>query len=57
MSLTIKKQSARPRTGPDLLERLRPLLDAVAQERLANSDTRSSAELMDEFYDEHGLPK
>ena len=48
---------SRPRTGSELLERLQPLLDAIAAERLANSDTRSSKELMDEFYDEFGLPK
>jgi len=51
------KAKARPRTGSELLQRLQPLLDAIAQERLANNDTRSSRELMDEFYDEYGLPK
>jgi antitoxin VapB len=39
-----------------LLERLRPLLDAVAAEREARGDTRVSRELLDELYDEHGLP-
>jgi len=39
-----------------LLERLQPLLDAVAAERKAKGDTRTSRELLDELYDEHGLP-
>lgn len=39
-----------------LLERLRPLLDAIAAERSAKGDTRTSKELLDELYDEHGLP-
>jgi len=51
------KAAPRPRTGAELLERLRPLQDAVAAERLANNDTRTSKELMDELHDEHGLPK
>jgi antitoxin VapB len=51
------RSKARPRTGSELLERLQPLLDAIAEERLANNDTRSSKDLMDEFYDEYGLPK
>jgi antitoxin VapB len=51
------KTKSRPRTGPELLERLQPLLDAIAVERIANNDTRSSKELMDELYDEYGLPK
>lgn len=40
-----------------LLERLRPLLDMVAAQRKARGDTRTSHELMDDLYDEHGLPK
>ena len=51
------KSRPRPRTGSELLHRLEPLLEAIAAERLANNDTRSSKELMDEFYDEYGLPK
>jgi antitoxin VapB len=51
------KSKSRPRTGSELLERLQPLLDAIAEERLANNDMRSSKELMDDFYDEYGLPK
>ncbi len=41
---------------PPLLERLRPLLDAIEAERRAKGDTRSSQELLDELYDAHGLP-
>ena len=50
-------KAARARTGTELLDRLRPLQDAVAAERRANNDTRTSKELMDELYDEYGLPK
>ena len=42
------------KTVPPLLERLQPLLDQFAAQRI---DWRSSKEIMDEFYDEHGLPK
>jgi antitoxin VapB len=48
---------ARPRTGSELLARLQPLLDKIAAERLANNDTRTGKELLDELYDEHGLPE
>ena len=48
------KATSRPQTGAELLERLQPLLDAVAAKR---TDHRSSQEIMDEFYDEYGLPK
>jgi len=41
---------------PPVLERLGPLLDAIAAERKAKGDTRSSREVLDELYDEHGLP-
>ena len=37
-----------------LLEQLQPILDQFAAQR---TDWRSSKEIMDEFYDEHGLPK
>jgi len=51
------KAAALPQTGAELLQRLQPLLDAIAAERRANNDTRTSQELMDELYDEYGLPK
>lgn len=44
--------------GPeDFLAAVRPLQAAIAEERAAKRDTRASRELMDELYDEHGLPK
>jgi len=45
-----------PKTAEQLLKKLRPLQEAVAAERRARGDTRTSKELMDELYDEHGLP-
>ncbi len=45
------------RTGAELLARLKPLQDRIAAERAARGDTRTSQELMDELYDEYGLPK
>lgn len=44
-------------TVEDFLARLRPLQEAIAAERAAAGDTRTSAEMLDELYDEHGLPK
>jgi antitoxin VapB len=41
---------------PPLLDRLQALLDSVAAERGARDDTRTSQQLLDELYDEHGLP-
>ncbi|HVZ68978.1 MAG TPA: type II toxin-antitoxin system VapB family antitoxin [Rhizomicrobium sp.] len=52
-------QAARNRpaeTAEQILEKLRPLQEAVAAERRSRGDTRTSKELMDELYDEHGLP-
>jgi hypothetical protein len=43
-----------PETGADLLARIQPLLDALAAKR---TDFRSSKELLDELYDEDGLPR
>jgi antitoxin VapB len=51
------KQAKRAETAEELLERLRPLQEALAAERRARGDTRTSQELLDELYDEHGLPK
>ena len=48
------KAAALPQTGAELLQRLQPLLDEIAAKRI---DHRSSEEIMDELYDEHGLPK
>ena len=37
-----------------LARRLQPLLDELASKRV---DRRQPAEIMDEFYDDHGLPR
>jgi antitoxin VapB len=51
-------KSAKPaQTAEELLERLRPIQEAFAAARMASGDTRTARELMDELYDEHGLPK
>lgn len=49
-------RNQRTETAKEILEKLRPLQEAVAAERRARGDTRTSKELMDELYDEHGLP-
>jgi antitoxin VapB len=48
---------SKPRTVEEFLEAIRPIQDAFAAARKASGDTRTSQELMDELYDEHGLPK
>lgn len=50
------KSKTRPETAEELLAKLRPLQEALAAERYARGDTRTSRELLDELYDEHGLP-
>jgi antitoxin VapB len=51
------RQEKRGETVESFLAAIRPLQEAVARERRAKGDTRSAQELMDELYDEHGLPK
>ena len=51
------KSASRPRTVEELLERLRPIQEAYAAARKATGDTRTGKELIDELYDEYGLPK
>jgi antitoxin VapB len=43
-------------TAEEILEKLRPLQEAIEAEGRARGDTRSLLELMDELYDENGLP-
>jgi antitoxin VapB len=43
-------------TAEELLERIRPIQEALARARAESGDTRTSKELLDELYDEHGLP-
>jgi antitoxin VapB len=50
------QESRNHRKGKSLSERLRPLQEMVATERKRKKDTRTAKELMDELYDEHGLP-
>jgi len=50
------KNKARPETAEELLAKLRPLQDALAARRIDPNDKRTARELLDELYDEHGLP-
>lgn len=50
-------KSERPDTAKSLLERIRPLQQMIAAERKRRRDTRTAKELMDELYDERGLPR
>lgn len=53
----IRQSTGPAQTVEEFLAAIRPLQDAVAAERRARSDARTAQELMDELYDEHGLPK
>jgi hypothetical protein len=50
----LDREERRTKVVPPLLEQLQPLLDELAAQRI---DWRDSKEIMDELYDEHGLPK
>ena len=51
-------RQTRPRgAAKSLGERLRPLQEMVAAERRRKKDARTARELMNELYDEHGLPR
>ena len=50
----LDETSGKEESAPPLLERLQPLLDELAAKRI---DHRGSHEIMEELYDEHGLPK
>ena len=50
------KEGRRRGKAKSLSERLRPLQEMVAAERKKKRDKRTAKELMDELYDEHGLP-
>jgi antitoxin VapB len=49
--------AAEPDTLEKMLARLRPLQDALKAQEFDPNDNRTARELMDELYDEHGLPK
>ena len=53
----LKSQKGRAQTLEAYLAAIRPLQDAVARERRARKDRRTARQLLDELYDEHGLPK
>lgn len=44
-------------TADQLLARLKPLQNSVAAGQRARKERRTSRELLDELYDERGLPK
>jgi antitoxin VapB len=51
------KPAIRPaQTAEEFMAAIRPLQEAIAAERRARGDTRTMRELMDELYDENGLP-
>jgi antitoxin VapB len=55
----LEEEAARNRpaqTVEEFLARIKPIQDAFAAARIASGDTRTSKELMDELYDEDGLP-
>lgn len=51
------KSVNRPDTLEAMLQRLKPLQDALKTKQIDPADRRTSAELCEDLYDEHGLPK
>ena len=51
------KRRSKPDNAAQLLERLKPIREAIAAERRLRKDTRTPRQLPNELYDEHGLPK
>jgi antitoxin VapB len=51
------KAEKKSQTVEEFLASIRPLQEAIARERLEKHDTRTAQQLMDELYDEDGLPK
>jgi len=50
-------QGTRKQTLEEYLAAIRPLQDALKAQQIDPNDRRTSRELLDELYDEHGLPK
>lgn len=50
------KQETRKQTLEEYLAAIRPLQDALKAKKIDPNDNRTSRELMDELYDEYGLP-
>jgi antitoxin VapB len=55
--LSLLKSRAAPDTVASMMDRLRPLQEALAAKRLDPDDKRSAREWIEDLYDEHGLPK
>jgi len=51
------KAAQEPDTLEKMLARLRPLQDALKAQQIDPNDNRTARELVDELYNEHGLPK
>ena len=50
-------QGARKQTLEEFLAAIRPFQDALKAQKIDPNDHRTARELIDELYDEHGLPK
>ena len=53
----LEQGGSRRETLEEHLAALRPLQEAFKAQQLHPNDQRSARELIDELYDEHGLPK
>jgi antitoxin VapB len=51
------KSAKQTDTLEEMLARLRPLQHALAARKIRPDDNRTARELLDELYDEHGLPR
>lgn len=51
------KAAKKAQTVEELLESIRPLQEALQANKIDPNDNRTALELMDDLYDEHGLPK
>jgi antitoxin VapB len=53
----LEQQAGRRETLEEHLAAIRPLQEALKAQQLRPEDKRTARELIDELYDEHGLPK
>lgn len=51
------KAAKKAQTVEEFLESIRPLQEALQASKIDPNDNRTALELMDDLYDEHGLPK
>jgi hypothetical protein len=58
MRVQLEKANAYPvaKTAEEFLEAMRPMQERIAEERRRNGDARTAKELIDELYDDDGLP-